>query len=70
MSDEPLALDDYEAVNLLWLLRVAQRVGLDTGDWCHQLIFKLEERGHGTISGPNFGPLNTEELIKRLKGTK
>lgn len=59
-----LELDDYEAVNLLWLLRVARRLDLDTGDWCHQITHKLEARGHTSISAPNSSPKGTEERLQ------
>lgn len=58
-----LELDDYEAVNLLWLLRVARHIGLDTGDWLGQLLFKLEKRGHGSVSGPNSPPRDTKARL-------
>jgi hypothetical protein len=41
---DPFEMDDYEAVNLHWLLSLAHNLNLDTGDWCGQLRFKLEER--------------------------
>ena len=40
-----LDMDEYEAANLLWLLRVARHTQLDTGDWCGQLRHKLEAMG-------------------------
>src|SRR5680860_368729 len=40
-----LDMDEYEAGNLLWLLRVARHTQLDTGDWCGQLRHKLEAMG-------------------------
>lgn len=40
-----LDMDEYEAANLLWLLRVARHTQLDTGDWCGQLRYKLEAMG-------------------------
>ena len=64
MSDEPLPLDDYEAVNLLWLLRVARRIGLDTGDWLGQLTRKLETRGHGSVREPNSSAPDTELRLR------
>ncbi len=43
MSEHTLTIDDYEAVNLLWLLRVAARhTQLNTGDWCGQILHQLE----------------------------
>ena len=54
-----LELDDYETANLLWLMRVAVLVGLDTGDWCHQIKHKLEQRGHTSVREPNSSPLDT-----------
>lgn len=52
-------IDDYEAVNLLWLLRVARRLGLDTGDWLGQLTFKLEAR-QCELREPNSSPRTTD----------
>jgi len=63
MSDEPLALDDYEAVNLLWLLHVAAAIGLDTGDWLKQLTQKLEARGHASIREPNASLADTASRL-------
>ena len=66
-----LPLDDYEAVNLLWLLRIACRIDLDTGDWLGQLTRKLEMRGHGEQE-PNASSSDTElrllEAARRIMG--
>jgi len=64
VSDEPLPLDDYEAVNLLWLLRVASAIGLDTGDWLMQLTYKLEARGHESVREPNASPATTASRLQ------
>jgi hypothetical protein len=61
-----LELDDYETANLLWLIRLASRLGLDTGDWCHQIRSKLEIRGHGEVSGPNSSERDTEFRVSRI----
>lgn len=61
---EPLQLDDYEAVNLLWLLRVAKTIGLDTGDWLMQLTYKLEARGHESVREPNASPATTASRLQ------
>jgi len=69
--DSHLEIDDYEVVNLLWLLRIARRLGLDTGDWLGQLIFKLEARPC-SMRDPNSPPSDTEERLnaaaKRILG--
>lgn len=36
-----LDLSEYQRDNLLWLLDVAQRLGLDTGDWHHEVRSQL-----------------------------
>lgn len=59
-----LELDDYETVNLLWLVRLASRLNLDTGDWCHQIRHKLEQRGHASVSSPNSGRTDTELRLR------
>ena len=59
-----LEIDDYEAQNLLWLLRVARRLGLDTGDWLGQLMFKLDNLISDDMRGPNCGPIETEQHLE------
>lgn len=47
-----IELDEYERDNLLWLLDEVKRTH-DTGDWFHQIRFKLEpERGPGRPNRP------------------
>lgn len=58
-SGDLIDLDDYEAVNLLWLLRVGKRLGLDTGDWLKQLVHKLEALPC-EMREPNATPRDTE----------
>jgi hypothetical protein len=60
---EDLELDDYEAVNLLWLVDLARGIGLDTGDWLGQIRFKLDNRGHGSVRDPNSTPQDTEARL-------
>ena len=57
-----LEVDDYEAVNLLWLLRTTRELDLDTGDWHGQLLHKLEARGQGR--DPNSSPADTRLRLK------
>lgn len=68
LSDFELRLDFYERDNLLWLLDVARRIGLDTGDWLEQIRRKLRlEDGPGN---PNYPPGFTTEVIAQLRGGK
>lgn len=64
--DQPLELDDYEAINLHWLLTLARKLGLDTGDWLGQIKHKLEARGFGYMSSPNASPMLTKHLVKGI----
>jgi hypothetical protein len=65
MSEErQLDLDDYEAANLLWLLRVAARIRLSTGDWCKQITWKLMQLGD--IGEPNWPPSVTDAAVAEL----
>lgn len=59
-----LELDDYEASNLRWLIRVALGTQLNNGDWCGQLFFKLEKAGE--LGRPNGGE-NPEEVGKEIR---
>lgn len=36
-----LELDEYERANLKWLLEVGRELGLNTGDWHHQILGRL-----------------------------
>lgn len=61
-----LELDDYEAVNLIWLTDLARSYGLDTGDWLQQIRGKLKARGTGNIREPNCATAKmTQELMSR-----
>lgn len=54
-----IELDEYEAINLLWLLVTIQSCNIDhylnTGDWANQIRFKLHYEFEKTplIYGPN-----------------
>lgn len=61
-----LELDAYERDNLLWLLDVARRLGLDTGDWLGQIRFKLHPE-HGT-GHPNVVASETDAIVTALRG--
>jgi hypothetical protein len=63
-----LQVDDYEAVNLLWLLRVARTLRLDTGDWHAQLVYKLKTRGTGNLREANWPESVTAQHIAELRG--
>jgi hypothetical protein len=74
-----LELDDYEAANLAWLLKVVKALGLDSGDWHNQISRKLAARGCGTPPvEPNYDTGSTvrqlgascipiEKLVARLQ---
>ena len=57
-----MELDQYERDNLLWLLEVARKIGLDTGDWLHQIVGWLRpDEGAGT---PNADPADTDLRLR------
>jgi len=47
MSKFTLELNEYQAVNLLHVLREIKEPGefsgLNTGDWCGEIVFELED---------------------------
>ena len=63
-GDVVLVLTEYERDNLLWLLNVGRKIGLDTGDWLGQIRNRLNPAHEGN---PNFPPYSTERLIERMK---
>lgn len=46
MKPHGIPMDDYEVSNLRAGLEVLRKLGLDTGDWLGQLLFKLPEVDH------------------------
>lgn len=53
-------LDEYEAINLLWLLKTTENMIIDdgsnalcSGDWFHQIMYKLEEIVKDKDTKPN-----------------
>ena len=55
-----IAMDDYEVSNLRVGLEVLRKIGLDTGDWLGQLLFKLPTVEHA----PNQ---DMDQQMKRLQ---
>ena len=58
-----LELDEYERDNLLWLLDLANELGLNSGDWHHQIRYRLRpEDGEGN---PNVDKYETAAILER-----
>lgn len=60
-----LLLGEYEASNLRWLLRQAQESPANTGDWCGQILFQLEDEIRVWLKGPFRGPCMPEGELQQ-----
>lgn len=56
--------DEYETANLLWLIGVAEKIGLNSGDWLGQVKHKLQRWLGMSTAAPNWDAGMTELALQ------
>jgi hypothetical protein len=72
MDEMTLTLNEYQRVNLLWMMEVAKELGiLDSGEWFKQVLFKLSESGKLEPSDmPNMSVSGGKQVVIHKINTK
>lgn len=65
-AENTITLNNYQRDNLLWLVRCAGRLHLDTGDWFKEVRYALEAIG-GDPDNANWPRLMTEAHVIGIK---